>query len=117
MQEADEAGHESARVENRPRRLEHLHLFQLPPLQNIFKAAPHITANHPVGVVVGEEVKVNEDAPGPMEGPVFSNPSELGAGLSHGEEVAPVKEREHVEEERLRQGEKFHDALTAKASC
>ena len=55
-----------------------------------------------------------------MEGPVFSNPSELGAGLSHGEEVAPVKEREHVEEERLGQGEKFHDeadALAAKASC
>ena len=55
-----------------------------------------------------------------MKGPVLSDPSELGAGLSHRKEVVPVKEREHVEEERLGEGEKLHDeedVLTAKVSC
>ena len=64
-------------MEERPRRLDHLHLLQLAPLQNIFKAGPHITASHPVGVLAGEEIEVDEDAAGQMEAPVFSNPSEL----------------------------------------
>ena len=113
VQDAEEAGHESAGMEERPRRLDHLHLLQLTPLQNIFKAGPHITASHPVGVLVVEEIEVNEDAAGQMEAPVFSNPSELCAGLADGEEVPPVEEGEHVEEERLGEGKKLHDDVDA----
>ena len=100
-------------MEKWPRRLDHVHLLQLPPIKNIFKAGPHIAASHPVGILEGEEVEVDEDDPGQMEAPVFSNPSELCAGLADGEELPPVEEREYVEEERLREGKKLHDEVVA----